>query len=420
MPPQITVDLATDPSRFVATDNLVWFTEPDDLGIEEALAGLPPQGRFAASIPGETLDTHSGIYGVRPMWLSVPGEAGVPQVIPVAGLTWVGVHPDHRRQGVLTAMMRDHFQRSRESGVAVSILHASEPVIYGRFGYGLASLEHAVTLTKGTTLTAPGLEDAAAATTCQIDTASDPVVLERLRTVQEHFMNSTVGMVVGEAGFYQEEWRDRPHDRRGTEPLRVLFARRDGQDVGAVLLRRSHRWERARPTGRATAEALYGDAAARLALLRRLVDLDLAGVVELGGIGIEDPLLAWLPGPRGASALETYDNLWVRLVDLPAALTARGYAADADLVLEVADTTAPWNAGRWRFVVQAGTAQVDRTDAAPDVSLVTDLLGAVYLGGRNLLALHEAGVLTQHRGGAVRELWQAIRTDRPPTAAIEF
>jgi len=100
--------------------------------------------------------SYPGIYGVFPLILSIPGpDAGVRQV-PCAGLTWVGVHPDHRRKGVLSAMLRHHFEQvHEEQGTHVSALHASEPAIYGRHGYGLASQELEVSLGRGTTSPRP-------------------------------------------------------------------------------------------------------------------------------------------------------------------------------------------------------------------------------------------------------------------------
>src|SRR5690348_3226576 len=163
---RIHVSRATDADRFVATDHIVWFHEIPEASAEQQLIGLPEDQRFAAKMEGSDRSTYPGIYGVYPLTLAVPGpNAGVRQ-LPCAGLTWVGVHPDHRRRGVLTAMLRHHFEQVRGTeGTHVSALHASEPAIYGRHGYGLASLELQVTLNRGTTLAAPQLEAAAAATT---------------------------------------------------------------------------------------------------------------------------------------------------------------------------------------------------------------------------------------------------------------
>src|SRR5919112_3572433 len=75
----------------------------------------------------------TGIFSRR---LTVPGGE-----VPVAGVTLVGVRPTHRRRGLLTALMRGQLADVHDGGrEAVAALWASEPVIYGRFGYGMATL----------------------------------------------------------------------------------------------------------------------------------------------------------------------------------------------------------------------------------------------------------------------------------------
>ncbi|MGZ4438723.1 MAG: GNAT family N-acetyltransferase, partial [Nocardioidaceae bacterium] len=364
--------------------------------------------------------TYPGIYGVFPLTLSIPGpDAGVRQV-PCSGLTWVGVHPDHRRKGVLTAMLRHHLaQVHEEDGTHVSALHASEPGIYGRHGYGLASQELQVSLGRGTSLTAPRLEDEAAAVTTSLATVSDPDVPKRMREC--HLGSAGLGSVVGDAGYYARVCHQLPEHGRDKESWRVLFARRDGVDVGFAMFRRTHKWERARPAGELTVWALVGDPAAQLALLRRLLDFDLIGTVKLGTVGVDDPVLLWAGGPRSTSDVATYDSLWVRLVDLPEALQARAWSAPCDVVVEVADAAAPWNDGSWRIRADdTGAATVQRTAGESDVRLDVAVLGAAYLGGGNLVALQRAGLVAERRSGAVAELWRAMRTEVAPTAAVGF
>lgn len=417
---RIRVGRATDPGRFLATDHTVWFAEVPAAPIEEQLIGIPEEHRFAAEIDGSDPGTYPGVYGIFAMTLSVPGSNSGIRQVPCAGLTWVGVHPDHRRKGVLTAMLRHHFEQVHEQdGTHVSALHASEPAIYGRHGYGLASLELEVSLGRGTTLTAPDLEDAASAITTQLATVSDPNVPKRMREC--HLGCAGLGSVVGDAGYYSRICHQLPEELREKEPWRVLFARREGADVGFAMFRRTHKWERARPAGEVTIWALVGDPAAQLALLRRLVDLDLIATVKVRAAGVDDPLLSWVGGPRATSDLATYDSLWVRLVDLPEALQDRSWSAPCDVVIQVTDTMAPWNDGRWRVRAGgAGEATVDKTTSEPDVRLGVDALGAAYLGGGNLAALQRAGLVTEVRKGAVAELWRAMRTDVAPTAAFGF
>jgi GNAT superfamily N-acetyltransferase len=416
----IRVGRATDPDRYLATDQTVWFAEVPAAPVEEQLVGLHAHQRFAAEVDGAETGTYPGVYGVFPLTLSVPGADDEVRQVPCAGLTWVGVHPDHRRKGVLTAMLRHHFEQVHEQeGTYVSALHASEPAIYGRHGYGLASLELEVRLDRGTSLTAPHLEDAAASVTTQLATASDPDVPKRLREC--HLAGADLGAVVGDAGYYARICHELPEELRDKEPWRVLFARRDGVDVGFAMFRRTHKWERGRPAGELSVWAVVGDPAAQLTLVRRLVDFDLMGTVKVGTVGVDGPLLRWVGGPRSTADVATYDSLWVRLVDLPEALQGRAWSAPCDVVVEVSDSSAPWNHGSWRLHADdAGTATVERASTESDVRLDVEALGAAYLGGGNLLAMQRAGLVAERRPGAVAELWRALRTDVAPTAAVGF
>lgn len=317
-------------------------------------------------------------------------------------------------------MLQHHFQHVHdEAGTHVSALHASEPAIYGRYGYGLASLELEVSLGRGTALTAPHLEHAAAAVSTQLATVSDPDVPKRMHEC--HQGHADVGSVVGEVGYYTRVCAQLPENLRDKESWRVLFARQDGVDVGFAMFRRTHKWERARSAGELSVWALVGDRAARLALLRRLVDFDLISTVKVATVGVDDPLVLWVGGPRAASDMATYDSLWVRLVDVPEALEERTWSAPCDVVVEVADTSAAWNDGKWRIRAdEAGQATVRKTTAESDVRLPVEALGAAYLGSGNLVALQHAGLLAERRKGSVAELWRAMRTEVAPTAAVGF
>jgi GNAT superfamily N-acetyltransferase len=416
--PPVVVDRATDDERFLATDLLVWFDEPESLPTATQLEGVPPEQRFAADPADGSGDptTHAGIYGVRPMQVSVP-YAGGGRWQPMAGLTWVGVHPDHRRRGVLTAMLRHHVEQTHREGLALSCLHASEAAIYGRHGWGLASQSSTLSLGRGTTLTAPGLDGTAAATSTRLVTETGDDLVRRVMDCELRVGEQQPGSVVGSEGYYRSVLRETPERLRDKEPRRMLFAVRDGVDVGLAAFRRTHKWEQQRPQGTLEVHALLGDPATRLALLRRLVDFDLMATVKLPDTAPDDPLWSWL-GPRSASDVVPADNLWVRLVDLPAAVVQRTYAADCDVVVEVDDPYAPWQAGRWRIVVSDGEGRAERTDSAPDVALPVWALGAAYLGGGNLLAHQRAGLLPD--SPAVGELWRAFRTDLAPTTAIGF
>lgn len=420
--PEIRVDRATDDERYLGTDQIVWFEELASASTADQLLAVPADQRFAAQLDDAEPGPYPGIYGVCPMQLAVPHHS--PEralLVPCAGLTWVGVHPDHRRRGVLTAMLRHHVEQTHREGVAISALHASEPAIYGRHGYGVATRSSTVTLGRGTELRAPELDSVAAEIRTRFATASDPGISRRVRECELRAAASSPGAVVGDEDFYTAIIRgnERPEQLREKEPMRFLFARRDNTDVGLVAFRRRHKWEHARPQGKLEVFGLIGDAATRLALLRRVLDFDLMGTVTVPQLGVDDPIWSWI-GPRGADEVETHDNLWIRIVDLPEALALRSYAEDCDVVVDVDDPAAPWQAGRWRIVVRDGSAHAERTEDPADVAIPVAVLGSAFLGGANLVASLRAGVLGEQRPGAVAELSRAFRTDLAPTPAIGF
>lgn len=414
---RVSIDVrpSQDAEKFLATDQLVWFNEVTDSDAALLRLGLPEDQRFVADLPDGPEDLHSGIYGVRPMEMSVPGGT----VVPVAGLTWVGVHPDSRRRGVLAAMMTDHLSRSHDAGSAISALHASEPGIYGRFGYGTAALTHQVSIGRGTTFTAPQLEDEVSGITTHVTTMSHAGVAERLRACQRAHAGDFPGTIIGSPDFFSLMSTEPPEALRDKEQRRVLFARRDGEDVGLVGLRREHKWDNARPSGTVTAGVFCGGPAARLALARRLVDLDLMGSTKLENIGLDDPLLGWVGGPRGTGDLQTWDSTWIRLVHVDAAWPLRSYEDDCDVVVELEDRYAPWNAGRWRLSASGGEGKATRSDEDAHLTLDVNVLGAGFLG-HGIGGRLRAGLVREHRTGAYAELARAMRTLVEPEPSIGF
>ncbi len=414
----ISVAPAIDDRRFLATDKLVWFDEETPYPAALHLVGVPADQRFGAEMEGTDPDTYAGIYGVRPLQLAAPGH-DEPRLIPAAGLTWVGVHPLHRRRGVLSAMMRHHLTETARSGVAVSLLQASEAAIYGRFGYGLGLTEYPLTLSRGTSLTAPGLDAAAGAHTVELTRVDAEGMAERLLACNRVVAAGEPGTLVFADDYFRRIVWEPTEELRDKEPRRVLFARLDGQDVGVAVFRRSHKWEHSRPVGNLDIGYLSGSPPARLTLLRRLLDFDLMATIKVPLVGRDDPLWHWVDSPRSADAYPV-DNLWVRLVDLPAAMAARDYEAECEVVVEVVDDHVPANAGTWLVRIRAGDGVVERSSAPAEVALDIRHLGAAWLGTANLMAMARAGVITEHRSGAARELGRALRTDLAATPAPGF
>lgn len=329
---------------------------------------------------------------------SYPFDAfGVPGArLPVSGLTWVGVHPGHRRRGLLRAMITEHFARSLDRGEPVSALFAAEPGIYGRFGYGLAATELRLSIPRSATLRdVPGYQDVRLRVE-RLDAERHGPVVHRLHAAVER---------PGWATRQTEALRtahlsDPAHWRDGAESLRVVVAEVADEPQGYAFFRRKSGWDVRGPRGTVrVGEVVARTPAVARALWGLLLDLDLMATVE-ATVAPDDALTQLLVDLRAASPRST-DNVWVRLLDVPAALRGRSYAAPVDVVLEVTDTLLPANAGRWRLRSTDGTAEVDRTDAAADLTLDVRELGAAYLGGTSLTGAARAGLVTEHRPNAL-------------------
>jgi predicted acetyltransferase len=361
--------------------------------------------------------------------LSLPtGELGQDVVqVPMAGLSWVSVHPGYRRRGVLSAMVRHHLHEVHARGEeAVSGLHASEAGIYGRFSYGLATVAYAVTLGRGAGLRdlpeGPGSDaaDADARLRVTFQTADFD---QHGKVITELFADacrSRPGMVEPTTALAREGIRMTARQLEKDEPIRLLLAERDGEPVGYALVRRTMKWTDFNPAGETTVFRLVAkDLVTERRLVRAATDFDLTSKAEVYRVPTDSPLLTWLVDSRSVKPVRL-DELWLRIVDVDRALAARGYGQPVDVVLAVTDEVCPWNAGSWRLVGGPQGATCERTDDAADLSLDVRELGAALPGGSTLAAAHRAGLVQEHRAGAVGRLSAAMRSAVEPATTLGF
>jgi predicted acetyltransferase len=335
--------------------------------------------RSLAWFDGGRIVAGSGIYSRH---VSVPGG-----VVPCAAVTAVGVVPTHRRRGLLTEMMRRQLEAVHGHGEAVAILWASEGGIYGRFGYGLAARIGRLTARRPLArLTAPPpLGDPLRA-----GPAGDHVAA--LRALYERVRGGRPGMLDRPDPWWQMRLHDPESQRHGAQPLQAVLVP-DGYALYAVRADRDDDG----PAGEvAIRELVAATPAARAVLWAFLLDQDLTRTITWAMAPTDEPLWLMLTDPD-AVRVGLEGGLWVRMVDVAAALAARDYAGDPDVVLEVADAFCPWNAGRYRL---AGGG-CERTRAEPDLALDAAALGAAYLGGTTLHDLAGAGRVTELRPGAL-------------------
>lgn len=398
----------------LAMDQLVWsdgLRTPRHL----ALRDTPSRAAWIATVDGE----QAGIAGSWDIELSVPTKGGA-SLRPTEGLTWVGVHPDHRRRGVLSALMRAHLRWTRdEQRRSLSALKASEASIYGRYGYGVATRELMTTFSQGTAFAAPEAVEALAGATTTRMTTIGPEHAERLHALARRCGTVAAGQIVRSVADFERILTDVPEMRGEREPARLLWATRDGEDVGCAWFHRTPSWSAGAPQGKVGVFVVMNtDMGARLALARRLTTFDLMSTTEYWTT-LDDPLVLWRAGqrPHGSGVS---DDLWLRITDLPAAVSERGHAADLDLTVAVTDRVLPDNAGTWRWTAREGEGALARTDGPADLALDIADLGALWLGDQTVGARVRAGYVTERRGGAAAELDAALRTPTLPIASLNF
>lgn len=335
--------------------------------------------------------------------------------VPVSAVTVVTVAPGFRRRGLLTEMMRhqlttDVIDRGTEP---VALLWASESLIYGRYGYGRVTSLLSLSGWTRETAFLPGVDLGSGS----VDEVGVEEYLAAAPAARDRMIADRPGALARTEAWWKALVHDPESWRRGASARRLLlhfaadgtpdgfasFRTKWSDDGGEVII---NDLDAATPQGYAR-------------LWRFLLDLDLMRKFRLGHAPVDEPLRHLVADQR-AIKTELHDASYARLVDIPRALAARKYAADVDVIFEVADTFLPELAGNYR--VQAGPegASVSRTDSAADISLDVRDLGAIYLGGTPLTTLHRAGLIAEHTAGSVQAVTQAFSWPRAPFCPDDF
>ncbi|MFF3748536.1 GNAT family N-acetyltransferase [Streptomyces kronopolitis] len=338
--------------------------------------------------------------------LTVPGGSAVP----AAGVTMVSVQPTHRRRGLLRSMMRHQLADVRARGEALAVLTASEPAIYGRFGYGAAALDLRLTVDT-TRLAAPEPPGVDGVRLRLVDPAAALADCER---VYARLVPARPGMLARLPGWERMAVQDAPEERDGAGVLQCVVAEVDGEVRGYARYAVRPGWERGGPSGEVRVRHLDAlDPVVYAALWRFLFGIDLTTSVSVRSRPVDDALPLLVADMRRC-AMELRESLFVRPVEVGAALAARTYRTPVDVVLEVADPFCPWNAGRWRLTGDATGASCARTRDPAELALSVRELGSAYLGGFTLTALAAAGRVEELRPGALAAAASAFGSDVAP------
>jgi predicted acetyltransferase len=360
--------------------------------------------RIIAAYEGDEM---VGVAGNFTFDMTIPGGT-----LPTAGLTIVGVLPTHRRKGILNKLMRAQFEDAQTHGESASILWASEEIIYQRFGYGMASRQMQIELDRGHGgfRNDPGPSGRTRLLTPQEALKVLPGIYDRVRA-------ATPGMLARHAKWWEfHRLFDPKSGRDGASPMYRVVWENDGQAEGYALYRIKERWNFATglPEGEVwVLECVAASPDAHRELWRYIYGIDLAQTVKGYGMALDDPLPLISLEPRHLR-LRLSDALWLRVVDVKGALSARSYAADDTITFELTDAFCPWNEGRWTLTVSDSEGTLEKASNAADIALDTFDLGATYLGGTTFNELARGGRVAELTPGAIHRADSMFRTDRQP------
>ncbi|PJJ55668.1 GNAT family N-acetyltransferase [Compostimonas suwonensis] len=389
--------------------------------------GEPSAEELAADLDGVTFRRTTGVWDATiaepelpvatvsswPMQLTVPGERSV-EAWAVSSVT---VAPTHRRRGIARALLEAELRTAAAAGVPLAMLTVTEATIYGRYGFGAA------------TLTAPHTIDSRRARWIGPTPAGrvhfvspanlladGPAIVERMRLAVPGeverwplWWKKMLGLVEPTSASSRAIRTVRYDDENGVAQGFAVFSVRDKEDY---------------PAGLTVKHLVAASDDAYAALWRFLVEIDLVGDITVPLRSVDEPLPWLFDDRRAAHKVDERDHLWLRILDLEGALEARRYSAPGSFVLEVADPLGFASGTVLVRVGDDGAARVSPADASADgiprLSLTVNDLATIYLGGVRASVLHRAGRVAEGRPGDAQKVDAAFRSPVAPFTSIWF
>ena len=341
-----------------------------------------------------------GVTGSFPLDVTLPGGA----VLPVPGVTWVSVDPTMRRRGILRAMFAEQHAGFVADGLVLSLLTASEGAIYGRFGYGVTTVNREFEITRRRAEFRSDAPDPGGVRYVDPETAR-----KLLPELHRRWCAVTPGAVSRSEAMWDGHLRDEERWRGGGSGL-FFLVHPDG--FATYRVRGSDRTATVVDLFAATDEAYA-------ALWRVLLGLDLVEkVTGWKSVALDDPLPLMLTDARQVQTTGLQDGLWSRVLDVPAALAARTYAVEIDLVLDVRDDFLH-RGGRVHLRGGPEGATCTPTDGTPELTLPVETLGPLLFGSGRASTYARAG-RAEATTAVLRRVDAAFATDREPQHGTGF
>lgn len=349
--------------------------------------------------------------------LTVPGGRAVPSW----AISSVSVAPTHRRRGIARALLEGELRTAAALGQAMAMLTVSEATIYGRFGFGAATFAADLSIeTKRVRWRCPRADG-------RLHFVATENLVEQARSIYDEARAATVGEIVLDDALWRDILALTPAAEHNAKHVRaVRYDSADGEPQGYVVYR-------PKPPGPnfdkhtvvvrhliATTDAAYA------ALWRFILELDLVDTVTAPLRTVDEPLRWLIDDHRALHTTEVYDHLWLRILDVKAALEGRSFAASGRYLLDIDDPLG-FAAGRFLLeVADDGTARVSRAEAEFDGSVTASLalgvaeLSSIYLGGVEATTLLAAGSVKELQPGSARAVTAAFRAEHTPWLSTWF
>lgn len=314
-----------------------------------------------------------GIAGIHTREVTVPGGAQ----LPFGGVTWVAVAPTHRRRGLLRRLMAELHDDIDGRGEPLAMLTASEGGIYERFGYGTACFLRAVEIDRHRVAVRPEFRPEPGAV--RMTSLVDPEIARIFDRYRKQRSGEVDRTEAGEALF------------RAQEGTAVSVAKhRDGFAIWKVAAN----WNEGHPAHQLTLiDLLAITPEAHAALWHTVLSVDLVGTIKtFRAVALDDHLPYIVTDQRAIRTTNVNDMLWINVRDVGAALGARAYGTDDELIVEIRpDDAHGGRARRWRVSGGPTGAEVSAVRSRPHLTMDRAALGAIYLGGVKPGTLARAG-----------------------------
>jgi predicted acetyltransferase len=395
---------ASEIDQWAETMGIAFLQRPGE-GFAQSLAGVDLSRMLAAISEGRIVATLRSFNTA----FTVPG----PRQVNASAISNVGVLPTHRRRGLLSRMITADLRSSVERGEAVAVLIAAEYPIYGRFGFGPAiDLANYSVDARATRFQNPGIGDMELVDVATMRRAA-PAIYEQFRAQQPGSIERS-----------SRGW-DRllpPGDSAGAKPFEgnlAIYRSPGGQPEGYIYYKASQEWDGMIPKSELTVEEMVAvTPAAYHRIWQFCCEVDWVATVRARTRSVEEPLPFLLTDGRTVRQTVRSDMIWLRPLDVPAALRARHYNCPGRVVLEVID---PLEICSGRYALEAGPSGTycEPTGEDADITLPVSSLGSAYMNGTSLATLAAVGRLQENRPGTL-SLADAMFRGAPGWCAVWF